>query len=208
MLKEHSIAQLPIGTCPTDDLSIIVEETDMMSEIVKIGVKKLNEVRVKVTKQQPSVSSSRRVIDKKERRKLEAEDVSKRWRVYGSPVLPHQIRDKEVKWMLRRRIHLLRSEDKPRKIVEESKIPTVGMCFSGGGVRSAAFQTGVMKALSHFKNRHFDPNSPKSWLSFVDYLSCVSGGGYCGSAYVLSFFIYFSFQAHTYIFTHTHIIDT
>ena len=46
-------------------------------------------------------------------------------------------------------------ENKSRRVVEESKLPTVGMCFSGGGVRSAAFQTGVMKALSHFKKSSF-----------------------------------------------------
>ena len=177
----------PIGTTSSqlDDMTIL-DETDMMSEMVKIGIKKFNEVRDKVNagRSVPTTRTAPVVVDEKERRKLDTEDISRRWALHGSPVLPRQIRDKEVKWMLRRRIHLLRSENKSRRVVEESKLPTVGMCFSGGGVRSAAFQTGVMKALSHFKNHHFDKKSPKSWLSFVDYLSCVSGGGYCGSSYL------------------------
>ena len=46
----------------------------------------------------------------------------------------------------------------------------VGMCFSGGGVRSSTFCFGVIQALA----RH-------NLLSRVDYLSTVSGGGFIGS---------------------------
>jgi hypothetical protein len=48
--------------------------------------------------------------------------------------------------------------------------PTVGLALSGGGIRSAAFNMGVLQALSH-----------GGLLSRVDYLSTVSGGGYIGS---------------------------
>ena len=48
----------------------------------------------------------------------------------------------------------------------------LGVAFSGGGIRSAAFCSGVLRRLIESKN-----NEP-------DYLSCVSGGGYTGSAYV------------------------
>ena len=48
---------------------------------------------------------------------------------------------------------------------------TFGVAFSGGGVRSAAFCSGVLRRLIK-KN------------IVLDYLSCVSGGGYTGSAYV------------------------
>ena len=47
----------------------------------------------------------------------------------------------------------------------------VGVALSGGGIRSAAFSSGVLRRLLQ-KN------------VAVDYLSCVSGGGYCGAAYL------------------------
>ena len=46
-----------------------------------------------------------------------------------------------------------------------------GLAFSGGGIRSAAFCSGVLRRLLQRETR-------------IDYLSCVSGGGYTGSAYV------------------------
>lgn len=48
---------------------------------------------------------------------------------------------------------------------------TVGLAFSGGGIRSAAFCSGVLRRLLQ-KNVK------------IDYLSCVSGGGFTGSAYM------------------------
>ena len=47
----------------------------------------------------------------------------------------------------------------------------LGLSFSGGGTRSAAFCSGVLRRLLQ-KNVN------------VDYLSCVSGGGYTGTAYL------------------------
>ena len=46
-----------------------------------------------------------------------------------------------------------------------------GLAFSGGGIRSAALCSGVLRRLLH-KN------------VVPDYLSCVSGGGYAGTAYL------------------------
>lgn len=46
-----------------------------------------------------------------------------------------------------------------------------GLAFSGGGVRSAALSSGVLRRLLH---KNITP----------DYLSCVSGGGYTGTAYL------------------------
>lgn len=46
----------------------------------------------------------------------------------------------------------------------------VGLCLSGGGIRSATFNLGFMQALYRYKV-----------LRRVDYLSTVSGGGYIGS---------------------------
>jgi len=48
--------------------------------------------------------------------------------------------------------------------------PLVGLALSGGGIRSAAFNMGVLQALSH-----------RGLLAQVDYLSSVSGGGYIAS---------------------------
>ena len=46
----------------------------------------------------------------------------------------------------------------------------LGLAFSGGGIRSATFNLGVLQALADL-----------GMLKFVDYLSTVSGGGYIGS---------------------------
>jgi predicted acylesterase/phospholipase RssA len=48
-----------------------------------------------------------------------------------------------------------------------------GLAFSGGGIRSATFNLGVLERLEELK-----------LLPFVDYLSTVSGGGYIGSWYL------------------------
>lgn len=47
--------------------------------------------------------------------------------------------------------------------------PLTGLAFSGGGIRSATFNLGILQALSELK-----------LLREFDYLSCVSGGGYIG----------------------------
>src|SRR5947209_1771584 len=46
----------------------------------------------------------------------------------------------------------------------------VGLCVSGGGIRSATFALGVLQQLAE-----------RGLLSRLDYLSTVSGGGYIGS---------------------------
>ena len=48
---------------------------------------------------------------------------------------------------------------------------STGLAFSGGGIRSAAFCSGVLRRLLECGVE-------------VDYLSCVSGGGYTGTAYL------------------------
>ena len=61
-----------------------------------------------------------------------------------------------------------------KRNVPERPVPLeqdiVGLAFSGGGIRSATFNLGVIQALAS-----------KNLLKFVDYLSTVSGGGYIGS---------------------------
>ena len=46
----------------------------------------------------------------------------------------------------------------------------LGVAFSGGGIRSATFNLGILQALGEM-----------DMLRWVDYLSTVSGGGYIGS---------------------------
>jgi hypothetical protein len=53
---------------------------------------------------------------------------------------------------------------------EESKDHLVGLALSGGGVRSASFNLGLLQALVR-----------SGALRYVDYLSTVSGGGYIGA---------------------------
>jgi hypothetical protein len=55
--------------------------------------------------------------------------------------------------------------------------PVVGLAFSGGGIRSATFCLGVLRALADGTNG--DPN--RISLRGVDLLSTVSGGGYVGA---------------------------
>ncbi|MFC4488599.1 hypothetical protein [Chromobacterium aquaticum] len=50
-----------------------------------------------------------------------------------------------------------------------SEAPQAGLAFSGGGIRSATFNLGVLQALASSR-----------WLREIDYLSTVSGGGYLG----------------------------
>ncbi len=64
-------------------------------------------------------------------------------------------------------------KDQPPKTVEDlfPEDGKIGLSFSGGGLRSATFNLGVVQALA----KH-------GVLPFVDYLSTVSGGGYLGSS--------------------------
>lgn len=57
----------------------------------------------------------------------------------------------------------------PDTVPADAARPLTGLAFSGGGIRSATFNLGVVQALSELK-----------LLREFDYLSCVSGGGYIG----------------------------
>jgi hypothetical protein len=62
------------------------------------------------------------------------------------------------------------ASDWVRAIKHAHKMNLVGLAFSGGGIRSASFNLGVLQALADLK-----------LLCRVDYLSTVSGGGYIGA---------------------------
>jgi hypothetical protein len=55
-------------------------------------------------------------------------------------------------------------------IGEAHKMGLVGLAFSGGGIRSATFNLGILQGLGEYGKLHF-----------FDFLSTVSGGGYIGS---------------------------
>lgn len=73
----------------------------------------------------------------------------------------------ELKYIVDRRQKVL---GKTNKNVKDAQKNLVGLCFSGGGIRSAIFNLGVIQALFR-----------KKVLDQVDYLSTVSGGGYIGA---------------------------
>jgi len=54
----------------------------------------------------------------------------------------------------------------------QDDLQLMGLAFSGGGIRSATFNLGVLQGLAK-----------AGVLKFADYLSTVSGGGYIGSWY-------------------------
>ncbi len=60
----------------------------------------------------------------------------------------------------------------PAKPSRWTDLELFGVALSGGGIRSATFNLGVLQAL---RRHHL--------LKYVDYLSTVSGGGYIGSSY-------------------------
>ena len=55
-------------------------------------------------------------------------------------------------------------------VIQASQARLTGLAFSGGGIRSATFNLGVLQALAKLK-----------LLDQFNYLSTVSGGGYIGS---------------------------
>jgi len=65
---------------------------------------------------------------------------------------------------------LLREEPAARAAAGRLPHKTVGLAFSGGGIRSATFNLGVLQGLAK-----------ANLLEKIDYLSTVSGGGYIGA---------------------------
>jgi hypothetical protein len=83
--------------------------------------------------------------------------------------LPHQILEKEDGVL-----DGLGNDGKPNK----PRRPRLGLAFSGGGIRSACFNLGLLQALAE------KAHNSGTLLKRVDYLSTVSGGGYIGSWFV------------------------
>ena len=69
--------------------------------------------------------------------------------------------------------HQIRRETVLKPSQTQQKIPSVGVSFSGGGVRSAAFAMGALTSLAE-----------NNVLKHVDYMSSVSGGGFTALSYL------------------------
>src|SRR6202790_3160317 len=65
----------------------------------------------------------------------------------------------------------LRLGENPQRPAAQKSL--IGLAFSGGGIRSATFNLGVLQALAR-----------KKLLRSMDYVSTVSGGGYIGGGLV------------------------
>ena len=101
--------------------------------------------------------------------------------------LAYQVQYTPSKWLLEREAGLIADrrdlhepehkmprfqQSDPHEDIYEwaRKSRLTGLCFSGGGIRSATFNLGILQGLA-----------VKGWLHQVDYLSSVSGGGYIHS---------------------------
>ena len=84
-----------------------------------------------------------------------------------SPVSIREVLEQELRQVETSRDLRLDEEMRQRTPAQQSLI---GLAFSGGGIRSATFNLGVLQALAQ---AHL--------LRFFDYVSTVSGGGYIGS---------------------------
>jgi len=93
----------------------------------------------------------------------------------GSHAVPFQlVLHDELNEIARSRQARLRVESAPSKrslpATRAYEQGLLGVAFSGGGIRSATFNLGVLQGLA-----------TRGWLPHIDYLSTVSGGGYIGS---------------------------
>jgi predicted acylesterase/phospholipase RssA len=94
---------------------------------------------------------------------------------------PHKVYESELGIVSKRRTFLGTGQPEIASAPwPPPNLDTVGLCLSGGGIRSAAFSLGALQALyATPSGKHGDG---KRVFSFKDYLSTVSGGGYIGSA--------------------------
>ena len=95
-----------------------------------------------------------------------------------TPVYPRELRVAECGAIEARRKHVVPPRGKPEATVPAGKIPpaenwpadVAGLALSGGGIRSATMNLGVLQAMAK-----------AHCLRRFDFLSTVSGGGYIGS---------------------------
>jgi len=96
--------------------------------------------------------------------KIRDRDMTKNGSVSFEKVL-----EEEEKFIRLRRLSM-DQESPTADAIQPTHPNKLGLCLSGGGIRSASFNLGVLQALANQK-----------LISNLDYLSTVSGGGYIGS---------------------------
>jgi hypothetical protein len=104
-----------------------------------------------------------------------AEDA--RYACADTPVYPRDLRAREVAALERRREQVALDPRQPHVPMPPPETApqtwaddVTGLGLSGGGIRSATFNLGILQAFAR-----------ERWLRRVDFLSTVSGGGYIGS---------------------------
>lgn len=75
-------------------------------------------------------------------------------------------------------LEYIRSYRNFRNLSEDCENQQVSLALSGGGIRSASFQLGVLQGLAS-----------AGLLKYVDYVSAVSGGAYTGAEIVRDAFV-------------------
>ncbi|MEO7940646.1 MAG: hypothetical protein ABIR55_18640 [Burkholderiaceae bacterium] len=100
------------------------------------------------------------------------------------------LRAAECDAIAQRRTRLLdqdAGEPSPADTTLALQLPHVGLALSGGGIRSATFALGLMRAMAHNRapqGEQADGGLTRNGLlGRLDYLSTVSGGGYVGAMY-------------------------
>lgn len=90
-----------------------------------------------------------------------------------------EVQEAESEWLKVRRKYAQIMEEEDADSEKQKKpsrkdlhLQTMGLALSGGGIRSATFNLGLLQALERY-----------GLLRCVDYLSTVSGGGYIGSCF-------------------------
>ncbi len=104
------------------------------------------------------------------------------WELSGQtrPDSSTKIREAYVKARSQGGLELIRAESAFRHdvITRLHQAGRSGLCFSGGGIRSATFGLGVLQGLA---GRAAEGDTRPKLLGEFDFLSTVSGGGYLGS---------------------------
>jgi hypothetical protein len=95
------------------------------------------------------------------------------WPLPFSLVLWQEIKQVELSRLHRRTSRMIPDTHLPYQRAVRNEL--IGLAFSGGGIRSATFNLGVLQGLAGLKLNE------RSLLERFDYISTVSGGGYIGS---------------------------
>ena len=145
---------------------ILKKQLIRLSRLEKISETEIKKIKDKIKKDILDLKETRENLssdDKKEYYKTLMDDVQ--YLIIYKLCFLTGIREGEVDWIKKRRI---KADEKTRN---DPYNDAMGLALSGGGIRSATFNLGLLQALERC-----------NILKSVDYLSTVSGGGYIGSS--------------------------